>query len=165
MSEEKKKEMVVAPYENKEGTSNEIGVLDDIGIDMLKNQVVSLYAEEVAFELGLQNAVEGKENYEVQWKIDEELLDMQYNNFGMLKESYTHVIHTMPRFWDLQKEQFSYKVRQDKVLAESQLQGYDKEIEAATNQLEHIRGKIADLTKQLNDLNEPVPEKEVKKND
>jgi len=163
---EEEKLPVKQAYVNQEGTSNELAIKDEIGIDMLKNQLVSLYAEERAFEIGLKNAEEGLENYSTQWKVDEELLDMQLDNFGMLDSAKTHKIHEMPRFWELQKEQFGYKVRHEKVSAEGQIIGYNKEIEVASTKLTGIAADILLKIKELTDIGQEIPTREeVIKND
>jgi len=152
----------VNDYVNEAGTSNEVGVTDEIGKDLIKNQLLSLYAEEEAFVKARENALEGLENYEKQWLIDKELLELQLNNFGMLDSAKTHIVHTIPRFWELQKEQFGYKVRQETFQAEQTIKSFEREVETADKQLERIRKSIADKVKELEDLGMEIPSRDSK---
>ena len=150
-------------YKNSKGTSNDVGILDDVGIDMVKNQLLSLYAEEDAFVQMEATAKESSENYKKQWVIDERLLTLQLENFGMIESAKTHKVHEIQEFWDLQKEQFSFKVRHETFNAEQQLAGYIREIESSAKNLVTITKEIANKTEQLKALGEEIPARDTNK--
>jgi len=146
-------------YKNKEGTSNNVGVTDDIGVDMLKKQVLNLYAEETAFQGGLEAAEKNLENFSKQWAIDKRLYELQLDNWGLLDEHRTHKLHMVDEYWELSKEQFYYnKVRPDTFQSEKLIEGYIDEIKTSNERLSAIAEELINVKKQLSDLGEDIPE-------
>ena len=148
-------------YENKNGTPNEVGVTDELGVEMIKQQLLNLYAEQKAFEEGLETAVANLENFEKQWKIDKELYDLQMEHFGLNEDKYTHKVHFVPKYWELLKEQFYYsKVRPETFQSEKMIESYKSEIEVSEKRLVSLAEEILTVSKQLRDLGEEVPQRD-----
>lgn len=146
-------------YENKNKTPNEVGITDEIGVDLIKDQLLSLYDERKAFEDGLDTAEKNLENFEKQWNIDKRLYELQMENWGLIEDKKTHKIHLIDEYWDLSKEQFYYgKVRPDTFQSEKMIESFNKEIETAKERLAGIADEIINIKKQLKDLNEDIPE-------
>ena len=155
--------IVTEDYVNNTESSNDVGVTDTIGKDIIKNQLLSLYAEEEAFIKAEKNAVEGLENYMQQWDIDKELLNLQLDNFGMLDSAKTHLVHEIPRFWELQKEQFRFKVRQETFQAEQTIKGFEKELDTAKKQLDRLKVAIEEKISEMKELGMDIPSKDSEK--
>ena len=144
-------------YENKTSTPNEVGVMDDIGISMIKKQVENMYAEEDAFTKGLDNAEKTLDNYLKQWLIDSELAELQIDNFGLIEDKITYKVHLLPRFWELQKEQFAFKYRAEKFQAEQYIESLEKEVSVAKDRLKVMAEGIAEKIDTLTKLGEEIP--------
>jgi len=155
-------------YTNKEATPNGVGVTDELGVNMLKKQLLNFYAERDAFVQGKEQATKNLENFEKQWNIDKRLYELQMENWGLLDEKKTHKIHLIDEYWELAKEQFYYsKVRPDTFQSEKLIEGYKDEIITADKRLQSIAEEILNIKKQLIDLGESLPEdpKEVPDNE
>ena len=146
-------------FENKDKTSNNVAITDELGVDMIKGQLVSLYEERSAFEKGLDHAEKNLKNFTDQWAIDSRLYQLQLDNWGLKDEHKTHKIHDSEEYWELAKQQFfNSKVRPDTMSSEQMITGYNDEIETSTKRLTSIAEEILVIKKQLKDLGEELPE-------
>lgn len=141
----------------KEVTENEVGVTDDIGVDILTQQVINLYEEQEAFRIGKETAIKNKENYSIQWDIDKQLQELQLEHFGMTEEGKTHKIHNVPEFWDLQKRKFEFEVRMERVKAESDIQGFEAEEKRADDRIIIIKDQLVKKVTKLKELGVEIP--------
>lgn len=141
-------------YVNEAGTSNEVGVTDDIGVNILKRQEKSLLDEKKAYEEGLESAEKGLDNYERQWVIDKRLMELQLENFGMLESSYSHKIHTLPEYWELEKQKYSYKVREETFVAEKHIDSYKEQIAKSKERLVKIDEELKAVRKQIEEVSD-----------
>lgn len=155
MVEEKKN--IVEEFKNQAGSDNEVGVTDQIGIDMLKKQVKDIYDEIEAFKGGLDNAKKSFDNYKEQADVEHRLQDLQLDHFGMIEEQKTHLIHNVPEFWELQKKKFEFEVRSQRMQDKSQLEGYEAEIKRAEERLKQLDVQLAKKITKLEEMGEEVP--------
>jgi hypothetical protein len=109
-------------FVNKEKTENHIGVVDDIGKDMLQSQIDSYKEELDSYYEAVIDADKSIENYNNQWIIDKRLMELELENFGRREEHYVMKVHTIPEFWELQKSKFRFTIRQEEAKAENYLQ-------------------------------------------
>ena len=139
-------------FENKKGTSNYMEVVDEEDIETLKAQIEAVNSELEAFEEKRLDAVKLKERYETQWAVDKEEMTLQLEHFGMPEEKYTHKIHFVPRFWELQKKKFEFKVEEQTKQAESWIDGQTRIIEEFDNSILTIKKQQEELKKQLEEV-------------
>ena len=139
-------------FENKKGTSNYMEVVDEEDIETLKAQIEAVNSELDAFEEKRLDAIKLKERYETQWVVDKEEMDLQLEYFGMPEEKYTHKIHYIPRFWELQKKKFEFEVEEKTKQAESWIDGQEKIIEEFDNSIATIKKQQEELKKQLEEV-------------
>ncbi len=138
-------ELITKEFKNNNGTDNHIGVVDEIGKEMLKE-------EREAYEEAFKNVEKDIENYEKQWKIDRELMQLQYDNFGMDEKKYTHKIHFVPRYWELEKEKFSYQIKMEEFKAEKFLEQKNIELEKAVERIAIIDKQLEEVEKRLGEI-------------
>lgn len=142
MNMDEKNLAVTETFVNDEKGSNEVGVKDDIGLDMIKRQLGALLVEEEAFVEALEQGEKSYENYQKQWDIDKRLFELQLEHFGLEEKNYTHKLHSVPEYWDLEKTKFEYKVKQETFSAEQRLKQYEEEQTNALKRLNLIREEI-----------------------
>ena len=140
-------------FVNKKETSNYVDVQDEEDIEMLKNQVEAIESELLAFEEKAEDAVKLKARYEEQWAVDKEEIDLQLEHFGMPESNYTHKIHYIPRFWELQKIKFQYKVESQIAVAEGWMEGQDAIIKQYEEQIVMIKEQFETVKNQLVEAN------------
>lgn len=139
-------------FKNMDETPNNIGAVDDIGIEMLKEQLVSLEKEEETYRENIESAMKVYDNYKKQWDIDEELFKLELENFGIKEEAKKNLVHFIPRFWELQKIKFEYKIRQETFTANQYLDTQTDLIEEANNQLKIVLEQKAKVQAQLDEV-------------
>jgi len=139
---------------NIEGTPNTIGELDEVGLDMLKEQVLALESEEKAYIDNLEEAKKTYDNYNAQWEVDKRLHELQLENHGLDPSKYSHKVHFIPEFWELQKKKYEYVVREDTFRAEQFLSKQLDLIAEGRKQLEIVQKNLADVRKQLEEADE-----------
>lgn len=157
-------------FKNKAGTSNEVGIMDEIGISMLKHQISNLYDEKAAFEQGLETAIKSQDNYKQQSQIDLSLRKLEYDNFGMNVKynwlarlgryvfgSLEHKVKYKKEFWALQKEKFLFDMRSNEIQDKSQMEGFEAEIERSSERIEQIKEQLATKIETLTGLGEEIP--------
>ena len=132
-------------FVNKEGTDNHVGVSDDIGKEMLQNQIDSYKEELKSYKEAVSQAEKSIKNYNDQWLIDKELMDLELENFGRKPEHCVMKVHDLPRFWELQKEKFKYTIRQEVFKAESYLDQQEVIKNKALEQINIIESNLKRL--------------------
>ena len=149
-------------FENENKTPNEVGVSDEIGIDMLKEQHNSLLAEKDAFESSLTGLHLDLDNYTVQWDIDLELMELELDNFGVKDEHKTFKVQELDRFWELKKEQYKYKVREERARAENHIAGLKQSIENTQERVMIIIEQLEKIESQLKEAGVEIPSSDIK---
>jgi septal ring factor EnvC (AmiA/AmiB activator) len=126
---------------------DEVGIMDEFGIDAVKAAIENLKVEIEVFEQNIVQLKKDKENFEVQWECDKRVYDMVINNLKKITPEFEY--ETLPGYWECKKIQYQFKYRQDKHLSESKLKQYESGIEANTSELKAAKDKLKDLTKKL----------------
>lgn len=143
--------MKMEEFKNKNSTDNHIGVKDEIGKDMLLSQKESYMEDLDNYYEAVIQADKNYENYYDQWVIDKELMDLQLEHFGKDESQYTHKVHNLPRFWELEKQKFVYTIRQETAKADAYLA---QQLEVREKALE----RIDIILKNLKEVNERLEE-------
>ena len=120
-----------------------VEIMDELGQEIVAEQLKSLHRELSGFEDNLKQVLEAKENYEPQWEIDKRLYEIMIE--GHRKIEAQHEFEKNDEYWELRKRQLEYKFRQEKHLAESRINGYNIQIEALTKQVNSNKTKIDEL--------------------
>ena len=142
-------ELQTKEFENNAGTDNHIGVSDDIGKEMLASQKEEYEKELEAYQGALEQIDKDVANYTDQWLLDKEEMQLQYDNFGLLDDKFSHKVHTIPRFWEIQKEKFMYKIRQETHQAEQWLNQKAIEKEKAIERIDIIKKNLERVSNEL----------------
>lgn len=135
-------------FANDAGTNNNVGVIDDLGMDIIAEQIKNYKAEKEQYEQALLEIDKSKENYQKQWAIDKEIMALQLEHFGKNEKDFTHKIHYLPRYWELEKEKYSFNVHSETIKAEQQMKGYDAEKEKVSQRIIEINEQVARLEKE-----------------
>jgi hypothetical protein len=163
MEQDEKIRLNNVSYQNDAGTDNEVSVMDDIGIGMVKQQLGALLIEEEVFVEAIDVSKSNYDNYNNQWVIDKRLFELQLEHFGLQEQHYTHNLHLVPEYWDLEKEKFMYKVRQETFSAEKRLKQYEEELANAINRLAIIREEIPKKVAKLEEAGVVIDFDEIKR--
>lgn len=123
-------------FKNSKNSDNNIGVMDDIGVQMAKDQLIAHEKEIEACEEALVELEKDYNNYNDQWQIDKRLFELELEHFGKREEHITHKVELIPEFWELQKKKQEYRVRMETHNAEEHLKAIRKQQEALNKQLE-----------------------------
>jgi hypothetical protein len=122
-----------------------VGVKDDIGMQIEAAQKEQLERELELFTKNLEQIEAEKANFAPQWEIDKELVEIILDKDNLQKVNPEFKYELNPRYWELRKKQIEYKFRMDKHLAESKLKGYDVQKTAVLEQIESSTQKLKEL--------------------
>lgn len=136
-------------FENKNGTDNHVSNVDELGKEMLLAQKEKYVEELDNYYDQVINITKSIENYNDQWIIDKELMKLQYDNFGKDESQFTHKVHKIPRYWELEKEKFSYTIRQEEFKAKSYFDEQEAMYKVAIARIESITKNLDEVSKRL----------------
>ena len=155
--------MVEKEFKNELETPNEVGVCDDIGIDMIKRNLGAVLDEQDAYAEAVEVAMKSYENYKVQWDVDNRLFQLELENFGKIDaDKCTHKIELVPEFWELQLKKKEFAVRQETYSAEKRMAGLLEDVANSQERLESLNEQAVKLTASLKEAGEEVNLKELK---
>ena len=143
-------------FKNELNTPNEVGVMDDIGVDMVKRNLGAVLDERKAYEEAVVVAQKNYDNYKEQWDIDKRLFELELENWGKIDDKYTHKIELVPEFWELQKKKKEFAIRQETYSAEKRMQGFLDDVKNSQERLELLNEQVVKLTEQLEEAGEEV---------
>ena len=120
-------------------------LMDETGQEILSSQKEQIEKEINQFKLAIEDNIKGKQNYEDQWRIDEELWELQLkgDNYKLITVAYKY--QEVERYWELVKKKLEYKYREDKKLAEGRLLGFDKQKEIMSSELASLESKLKEI--------------------
>jgi hypothetical protein len=139
----------VDEFKNELGTENTVGVLDEIGIDQIKEQIEQLSNEINGYEKVLEQKQKDFDNFKEQYDIAQELWDLEIENYGITPEKYSHKVHYIPRFWELKKKEHEYKIRMEKFQNDKYIESLSRELEVGIEQMNNLKEQKIVLEKQL----------------
>lgn len=116
--------------------TDEIGMKDEIGMEIAEEQRKSYVRQIEGFKDNLKQVQEAKDNYEKQWKVDDELYAIIMKGHKKIESQFE--FENEPRYWELRSEQALFKYKMDKHLAESKLASYDTQMDAINKELESL---------------------------
>lgn len=138
-------------FKNELGTDNQVGIKDDIGTDLINEQIKSYEKELQDTQKALDGQKKGLANYSEQWAIDKRLMELELEHFGKPEDAYSHNVHKVPEYWELQKKKFEFKVRWDTKQAEAAIEGYEKQIEIYEKNIERLTKLLEEAKNNLED--------------
>lgn len=124
---------------------DEIGVKDEIGKEIAEEQRKSYIRQIEGFKDNLKQLAEARENYQVQWDIDNELYNIIIKGHKKVKVDFEY--ENDPRYWELREKQGEFKYREAKHLAESKLKSYDTQTEAIQKEIDSLQEALDKLDK------------------
>jgi hypothetical protein len=124
---------------------DEIGIKDDIGKEITEEQRKSYIRQIDGLNDNLKQLTEAKENYQVQWNIDNELYQIIINGHKKVRTDFEY--ENDPRYWELREKQGAFKYREAKHLAESKLKSYDTQSETIQKELNSLQEALNKLDK------------------
>jgi len=134
-----------------EKVKDEVGIKDDLGEEIEKEQRKTLNEEIVLFTKNIESSKKGKKNFEEQWVVDNEVYEIILKDINMRKINPDFNYERDERYWELRKTQLSYKYRMDKHMSEAKLEEYDRQVEILTEQLDIAKAKLAEMDKMVGD--------------
>jgi len=136
-------------FVNKAGTDNHVGVSDDIGREMQEAQKVKYEDELEAYQEEVAQIDRDIENYNAQWLLDQEEMQLQFDNFGMIEEKITHKVHLLPRFWEISRLKYAYKMRQEEHQAQQYLAHKQLAKEKGLERIDIVKSNLTRITQDL----------------
>lgn len=143
--------MQTEEFINNANTDNHIGITDDIGVEMLEAQKQKYEDELKSYEEAVIEIVKDIKNYDDQWQIDKRLMELQSENFGLSEEKFSHKIHFLPEYWNLEQEKYAYVVRQETHKAEGYLTQKNLEKDGAEERIIIIKKNLKEVNDKLGD--------------
>jgi tryptophan 2,3-dioxygenase len=129
--------------EDKIKEDGQIGVIDDLGVDSLKELQTTIERELEMYNEEIESLAREKKNYKDQWDIEDEMYQIRLS--GNVKIQPDFVYEDNPRYWELVTKMVEYKYRQEKHLAEERIADFDRRADI-------MRERIADREEQLQEL-------------
>lgn len=120
-----------------------VQIQDEIGKDIIAEQIKALEREIKGFEENKQSLIDAKANYIPQWDIDKEIYEIMIE--GHKKIEPTHYFEQNDRYWELRRKQLEYKYRSDKFTAESRIKGYDTQLQMIEEEIASAKKKLAEI--------------------
>lgn len=139
-------------FENNAGTDNHVGVSDNIGKEMLESQKAKYEEEVEAYKEAVEQIDRDVENYLKQWNIDKRIMELQFDNFGKDEEQFSLKVHKIPEYWELEKEKYTYYMRQEAYKADKWFDQKNTEKMKATERIEIIEKNLEEVDTRLKDL-------------
>lgn len=136
-------------FKNNKGTDNHVGVADNIGLEMLKQQKANHEQELKTLEDARAEAIKTRDNYKEQWDIHAAKVQVQLDNWGMIEEKKTHKFHLVPEYWELEKKLFQYQFRMDKFTNEAQINAFDADVKSYEKQLDGVKKNLEEINKRI----------------
>jgi len=137
-------------FKNELNTSNEVEVMDDIGVSMVKQNLAAVLDEQEHYAEAIKVAMAAYDNYNEQWIIDKRLFELEMDNFGKIDDSKaTHKIELIPEFWELQKKKKGFSIRQETYSAEKRLEGMMSDVTSSQDRLKALNEQVVSLTLKL----------------
>lgn len=124
---------------------NNVEVNDELGQQIVETNKEQLLKEIELFTNNIEELDKQEKNYNDQWLIDKELLEIQMTDDNHELVTPTYKYQTLPRFWELVKKKTAYRVRQETHLAESSLKGFVEQRKVLIEQLESSSEKLKEL--------------------
>lgn len=135
--------MLKIDEEDESMVMDNVGVMDDVGKEIAEEQKKSYIRQIDGFKDNLKQVQEAKDNYEKQWKVDDELYSIILK--GQKKLIPVFEYENDSRYWELRDMQGQFKYRQDKHLAESKIDGYNKQIESIQTEITKLEDGLRKL--------------------
>lgn len=129
------------PQEESNTPMSEVGLDDEYSKQIAEANKESLVKQKELFEKTIEEADKDYDNYNKQWAVDKELYDLMLEKFNYVGEA-KFAYEQDPRFWELQKEKFKYKMRMDVHMAEAKLKEFERRKETAIEQLNSVNKKL-----------------------
>jgi len=136
-------------FKNELNTPNEVGIMDDMGIDMVKRNLGAVLDEQKAYAEAVEVAQKNYDNYKKQWDIDKRLFELELENWGKIEGEATHKIELVPEFWELQKKKKEFAIRQETFSAEQRMKGFLEDVKNSQERLELLNEQEKELTLKL----------------
>lgn len=136
-------------FKNNKGTDNHVGVSDETGLIMLKQQKVNHEQELKTLQDAYEDAIKSHDNFKEQWDVHEKKIQLQLDNWGMIEDKKTHNFHLIPEYWALEKQLFQYQYRMDKVNNENMINQFKRDAEGYMKQLETVKANLAEVEKRI----------------
>ena len=134
-----------------EQVNEQIGVKDELGQEILDEQIKNLKTEIDLFKKNIEQVEKSKKNYEDQWIIDKELFALKHAEFEPLESALKFKFELNPRYWELVKQKQAYEIRHHTHMAEGQIEGYNKQLEALQEQLDSANTELEKLEADKNE--------------
>ena len=126
--------------ENKE---NDVGVMDDIGQEIVQANKEALEKEIELFTNNLVQKEKLKVRFARQWKRDEEIWTIKLDNIRKIEPIYEY--EKSDKYWELLTDAVMDQYLQDKFTTESKLKHFDMEKEDITAELESCQKKLDEM--------------------
>jgi hypothetical protein len=120
-----------------------ISIKDDIGEDFAKETIDHLKKEIDLFKRNLEDNKKSKENFTVQWDVDNEVYQRMIKGIKKINPDFEY--EQDDAFWELRRKQLEYKYRMDKHMAESKINEFDRMEQAIAEQLKSSEDKLKDM--------------------
>lgn len=130
-----------------EKVKDEIGIKDDLGKEIEKEQRKTLNEEIELFTKNIESSKKSKANYEEQWVVDNEIYEIILKEDNMRKINPDFKYESDERYWELRRTQLSYKYRMDKFMSEAKLTEFDRQVEVLEEQLKIATTKLEEMDK------------------
>lgn len=140
---------MVEEFKNEKQTDNHVGVVDNIGVAMLKEQKANHEQELKTLQGALDDAQKTHDNFKEQWDVHEAKVQLQLDNWGMLDEKKTHRFHLLPEYWELEKKLFQYQFRMDKSNNEGMIKQFLNDIDSYKKQMDIAQKNLDEVTTRL----------------
>lgn len=131
--------------------NGKMGVQDDLSEVSIEQLKSTIERELISYAEKLEDNRKAKENYEVQWRVEEELYELRLDGDNCRKVEPTFVYEDNPRYWELVKSLTEFKFREEKHLAEQRLEDYDRQYDLLKERIAEREEQLAEMVSSMED--------------
>ena len=119
------------------------GVTDDEAAQVTEEKMRESMENDIAqIEKRIEQVKKEKANYKEQFEMDCELWDILQKPGNMTMLSPEFKFQEDPRYWELQEKKQGFTIRENKVIGEGKLKGYDMQQEELAERLVSAKEKL-----------------------